>query len=82
MGFVNNVINHFERKEHHPMIPSYLFNDFELKHIVLIVRMQTLLKLMELKAFTKEKYDFRIVWKTNKVRQFFPLKEKESISLV
>ena len=36
MGFVNNVINHFERKEHHPMIPSYLFNDFELKHIVLI----------------------------------------------
>ena len=29
-----------------------------------------------MKVFTKEKYDFRIVSKTKKVRQLFPLKEK------
>ena len=33
-----------------------------------------------MKAFTKEKYDFRIVWKTKKVRQLFSLKEKNSHS--
>ena len=65
------------------MIPGYLFNDFESKPIVLIdvlfcnesekVSKQLLKKC---KAFTKEKYDFRIVWKTKKVRQLFPLKEK------
>ena len=32
--------------------------------------------LKKLKVFTKEKYDFRNVWKTKKVRQLFPLKEK------
>ena len=32
--------------------------------------------LKKLKVFIKEKYDFRIVWKTKKVRQLFPLKEK------
>ena len=61
----------------------YLFNDFESKPIFLIdipfcnenerVSKQLLKKL---KVFTKEKYDFRIVWKTKKVRQLFPLKEK------
>ena len=30
----------------------------------------------KLKAFTKEKYDFRIVSKTKKVRQIFPLRKK------
>ena len=34
------------------------------------------LLLKELRVFTIEKYDFRIVWKTMKVRQVFPLKEK------
>ena len=29
MRFVNSLINYFESKEHDPMIPSYLFNDFE-----------------------------------------------------
>ena len=29
-----------------------------------------------MKAFTKEKYDSRIVWETKKVRQLFPLKEQ------
>ena len=29
-----------------------------------------------MKVFTKEKYDFRNVWKTKKVRQLFHLKEK------
>ena len=32
--------------------------------------------LKKLKAFTKEKFDFKIVWKTKKSRQLFPLKEK------
>ena len=83
MRFVNSVINDFESKEHDPMMPNYLFNNFESKPIVLIhirfcnknerVSKQLLKKL---KVFTKEKYDFRIVWKTKKVRQLFPLKEK------
>ena len=34
MRFVNSVINDFENKEHDPMIPNYLFNDFESKPIV------------------------------------------------
>ena len=29
-----------------------------------------------MKSFTKEKHDFRIVWKTKKVRQLFRLKEQ------
>ena len=83
MRFVNSVINDFESKEHDPMILNYLFNDFESKPIVLIdiwfcnenkIVSKQLLK--KLKVFTKEKYDFRIVWKTKKVRQLFPLKEK------
>ena len=78
MRFVNSVINDFENKEHDPMIPNYLFNDFESKPIVLIdipfcnenekVSKQLLKKL---KVFTTEKYDFRILWKTKKVRQLF-----------
>ena len=27
-------------------------------------------------VFTKEKYEFRIVWKTKKVAQLFPLRKK------
>ena len=75
MRFVNSVINDFESKEHDPMMPNYLFNNFESKPVVLIhirfcnknerVSKQLLKKL---KVFTKEKYDFRIVWKTKKVR--------------
>ena len=83
MRFVNSVINDFESKEYDPMIPNYLFNDFESKPIVLldipfcneneIVSKQLLKKL---KVFTKEKYDFRIAWKIKKARQLFPSKEK------
>ena len=36
MRFVNNVKNGFERKEHDPMIPNYLFNDYESNPIALI----------------------------------------------
>ena len=36
MTFVNSVINDFENKEHDPIIPNYLFNDFGSKAIVLI----------------------------------------------
>ena len=36
MRFVNSVIKDFESKEHDPMIPNYLFNDFESKPIVLV----------------------------------------------
>ena len=83
MRFVNSVINDFESKEHDPMMPNYLFNNFESKPIVLIhipfcnknerISKQLLKKL---KVFTKQKYDFRNVWKTKKVRQLFPLKKK------
>ena len=83
MRFVNSMINDIESKEHDPMIPNYLFNDFESKPIVLIdmpicnenERVSELL-LKKLKAFIKEKYDFRIVLKTKKVRQLFPLEHK------
>ena len=87
MRFVNSVINDFESKEQGPMIPSYLFNDFESKPIILIdvpfcnenekVSKQLLKKL---KPFTKEKYEFRVVWKTKKVRQLLLLKEKNPCS--
>ena len=83
MRFLNSVITDFESKEHNPMIPNYSFNGFESKPIVLMdipfcnenekVSKQLLKKL---KVFTKEKYDFRIVWKTKKVRQLLPLKDK------
>ena len=85
MRFGNSVINDFESKEHDPMITNYLFNDFESKPIVLIDILfcnknervcRQLLK--KLKVFTKEKYVFRIVWKTKKVRQLVPLKETNS----
>ena len=36
MRFVNSVIKDFESKEHDPMIPNYLFNDFQSKPIVLV----------------------------------------------
>ena len=83
MRFVYGVINDFESKEHDPMKPNYLFNEFESKPIVLIdvpfrnknekISKQLLKKL---KVFTKEKYDFRIAWRTKKVKELFPLREK------
>ena len=67
------------------MISNYLFNDSESKPIYLIdipvcnknekVSNQLLKKL---KVFTKENYDFRIVWKIKRVRELFTLKEKNS----
>ena len=77
MRFVYIVINDFESKEHDPMIPSYLVNDFESKPVVLIdfpfcnenEKVSKLL-LKKLKAFTKEKCDFGILCKTKKVRVF------------
>ena len=78
MRSVNSAINDFGSKEHDPMTPNYLFNDSESTPIVLIdipfcnenekVSKQLLKKL---KVFTTEKYDFRILWKTKKVRQLF-----------
>ena len=68
MRFLNSVINDFKSNEHDTMIHNYLFNDFELKRIVLIditfcnenekVSKQLLKKL---KVFIKERYDFRII---------------------
>ena len=76
MRFVNSVINDFESKEQDPIIPSHLFKDFESETIVFIdvpfcskydeKVLKQLLK--KLNALAKEKYDFRIVWKTKKVR--------------
>ena len=83
MRYVNSVIHDFESKEHDLTIPSYLFDDFESKPTILISvsscnENEKLSKqlLKKLKVFTKEKYNFRIVWKTEKVKQLFPLKEK------
>ena len=83
MKFVNSVINNFESKEHDPMIPSYLFNDFESKPVVLSdvpfwneIKKGSKQLLKKLKAFTKGKCNFRIVWRTKKVRHLVPLKEK------
>ena len=83
VAFVNTVINDFESKNHEPMTPNYLFNDTESKHILLIDILfcnenervsKHLLK--KLRVFTKEKYGFRIVCKTKRVRYLFLLKEK------
>ena len=70
------------------MILNYPFNDFKSIPTVLIdvpfynenkkVSKQLLKKL---KVFTKKKYDFRIVWKTKKVKQLLPLKEKNPWTL-
>ena len=74
MRFVNSMINDFESKEHDPIIPSHLFKDFESETIVFIdvpfCNKYDVLKqlLKKLNAFAKEKYHFRIVWKTKKVR--------------
>ena len=68
MRFVNSVINDFESKEHDPVIPNYLFNDFESKPILLIDvpfcnENEVISKQLsnKLNVFIKEKYDFRIV---------------------
>ena len=83
MRFLNFVMNNFENKEYDPMILNFLFNDFESKPIALIeipfcneIEKVSKQLLKKIKLFTKEKYDLRIVWKTKKVRQLFPLKEK------
>ena len=75
MRHVNSVIKDFKSKEHDPMIPNYLFNGFESKPIVLIDILFWNENEIE---FTKKKYDFRIVWKTKRIRQLFPLREKTS----
>ena len=71
------MIKDFEIKEPDPVIPSYLFNDFESKLMVLInvsfcnenekVSKQLLKKS---KAFTKQMYDYGIIWKTKKSDSF------------
>ena len=62
MRYVNSVIHDFESKEHDLTIPSYLFDDFESKPIILISvsscnENEKLSKqlLKKLKVFTKEK---------------------------
>ena len=54
MRFVNSVINDFESKEHDQMIPSYLFNDFD---VLFCNENEKVYKqlLKKLKALTKEK---------------------------
>ena len=64
MRFVNNVKNGFERKKHDPIITNYLFNDYESNPIALI----------DVPYCTKnEKVSKEEI---KKVRQLFPLKEK------
>ena len=73
MKFVNSVINYFQNREHDPMIPSYLINNFKSKPIVLIdvpfcngtekVPKELLKKL---KAFTKEKLILELIGKQRK----------------
>ena len=36
MRLVNSVINDFESKEHDPMIPSYLFNDYPVIYLMIL----------------------------------------------
>ena len=87
MRFVNTVINNFESKEHDPMIPNYLLNDFESKPIILIDipfcnENEIVSKLFKkLKFFSKEKFDFRIVWKT-KNQTAFPIEGEKPIPVM
>ena len=83
LGFLNIAINDFESKEHDPGLPSYLSKDFESKPIVLndvpfCIEKEKVTKqlLQKSNAFTKEKHDFEILWKSKRVRQLFPLKKK------
>ena len=83
MPFLNSVISNFESKKHDAVIPRYLCKKSDFKPTVLIdvpfrnenerVSKQLLKKL---NAFTKENYDFKIVWKTKKVKQLFTLRRK------
>lgn len=74
MRFVNSLINDYESKEHDPMTPCYLLKHFESKPILIDVPFCNENKkvskqlLNKLTAFTKEKYDFKIFWKTKKIR--------------
>ena len=86
MGFVNSAVNHSESKEHDPMIPGYLFNDFQSKPIILIDvpfcnENDKLSKQIpkKLKAFTKEKHDFRNCLENKESETTFPFEGEKSI---
>ena len=68
MRFVNGVINDLESKEHDPVIPSYLLKILN-HHLLFNWRPILLWKRESTQKTAKEKYDFRIVWKTKKTKQ-------------
>ena len=83
MNFTQIVINNFNNNQlHDPLIPNWLFND-EIRSIVYI-RIPYCLKneheskkfLIKLTNFTNDRFDFRIIWETKKLRSLFPLKDK------
>ena len=82
------MLNNFESKEHDPMIPNYLLNDSESKPIILIDipfcnENEIVSKLFKkLKFFSKEKFDFKIVWKTKNQIAFPHWRRKTQTLLV
>ena len=82
------MLNNFESKEHYPMIPNYLLNDSESKPIILIDipfcnENEIVSKLFKkLKFFSKEKFDFKIVWKTKNQIAFPHWRRKTQTLLV
>ena len=85
--FVDSVKKHFEYNERNKdqqddfIIPPYLFEEPKPRIVVEFPfcelnekRVSTFRK--KFNYFTNDSYDLNVVWKTKKVRSFFPLKDK------
>ena len=85
--FIDTVVKGFECNERNKdqqddfLIPPYLFEEPNSRIVVEILfcelnekRISTLRK--KFNYFTKDRYYLNILWKTKKIRSFFPLKDK------
>ena len=85
--FIDTVVKGFECNERNKdqqddfLIPPYLFEEPNSRIVVEILfcelnekRISTFRK--KFNYFTKDRYHLNILWKTKKIRSFFPLKDK------
>ena len=91
-NFIKSVIRQFDEKQQkipemeELIIPHYFFPDEELPRVM--IEIPYCLKnelvanhfLKKLKMFTQSRYEFLVIWKTRKVLQLFPLKDKNPYS--
>ena len=87
-NFIKSVMRQFDEKQQEKIemneliIPPYFFPEQQLPRVLIevpyCVKNESMANhfLRKLQIFTQSKYDFLIVWKTRKVIQLFPLKDK------